>query len=155
MSFARVLPLPRAAFLAVAAAALTSSPIASASSHEHQSGSFAGVKADRGTVTHRVEAGQHVLALSDDFRIPDAPDAHWQIVDSRGTVFQLDRLIVKPEQTLKRKISVPPYVTDVAKVQMWCAYAEVLLGEASFATPVATSSPQMQVRTAKAGSGAR
>jgi hypothetical protein len=35
-----------------------------------------------------------------------------------------------------RTITVPAYVKDVAKVQIWCAYAEVLLGEASFASPV-------------------
>ena len=31
---------------------------------------------------------------------------------------------------------IPPFVKDVAKVQIWCAWAEVLLGEASFAQPV-------------------
>jgi len=35
-----------------------------------------------------------------------------------------------------RKITVPRYVPDIAKVQIWCSFAEVLLGEASFAQPV-------------------
>lgn len=150
MSIVRSAPVHRAARIAALAAALVASPAAFASSHAHQSGPFAGVKADRGSVTHRVENGRHVLVLSDDFKIPDAPDAHWQIVDSKGTIFQLDRLVVKPDQTLKRKLVLPAYVTDVAKVQMWCAYAEVLLGEASFDPPVPTRmSPQVQARVAR------
>ena len=145
MSIVRSPAVHRAARVAALAAALAAAPAALASSHEHQSGPFAGVKADRGSVTHRVEDGRHVLVLSDDFKIPDAPDPHWQLVDSKGTVFQLDRLIVKPGETLKRKITVPAYVADVAKVQMWCAYAEVLLGEASFASPVTTRPTQARV----------
>jgi len=31
---------------------------------------------------------------------------------------------------------VPKYVKNVAKVQIWCAFAEVNLGEASFSSPV-------------------
>src|SRR5689334_9757937 len=121
---------------AIAALALSASP-ALASHHEHTSGSFAGPKADRGTVTHRVEQGQDVLVLSDDFKVPDAPDPHWQIVDSKGTTYLLSRVVVKPDQTVKSRIVVPAYVRDVAKVQIWCAYAETLLGEAVFAAPVA------------------
>ncbi len=33
-------------------------------------------------------------------------------------------------------IVVPAYIPDIAKVQIWCAYAQVLLGEASFAHPI-------------------
>ena len=36
----------------------------------------------------------------------------------------------------KREVVVPAYVHDIAKVQVYCAWAEVLLGEASFAAPV-------------------
>jgi hypothetical protein len=32
---------------------------------------------------------------------------------------------------MNRSITLPAYISDVAKVQFWCAYAEVLLGEAS------------------------
>jgi hypothetical protein len=35
---------------------------------------------------------------------------------------------------MNRSITLPSYITDVAKVQFWCGYAEVLLGEASFAS---------------------
>jgi hypothetical protein len=138
MSNARPVSTSRAARLAALVAALVAAPAALASDHGHRSGPFAGAKADRGTVTHQVEAGRHVLVLSDDFKVPDAPDPHWQIVDSKGTIFLLDRLIVKPEQTVKRRIVLPAHVTDVSKVQMWCAYAETLLGEASYPAPIAT-----------------
>jgi hypothetical protein len=137
MSDVRLTFVSRIARLAALAALTLSASPALASHHEHTSGSFAGVKADHGTVTHRVEQGQDVLVLSDDFKVPDAPDAHWQIVDSKGTTYLLSRLIVKPDQTLRNRLVVPAYVRDVAKVQMWCAYAEVLLGEASFQAPLA------------------
>jgi hypothetical protein len=137
----------RAATISALAAALFAASPALASNHEHTTGSFAGVKADRGTVTHRIEGGRHVLVLSDDFKIPDAPDPHWQLVDSKGATFLLDRLVVKPDQTLKRTIVVPAYVADVSRVQMWCAYAEVLLGEAKFESPISTR-PAVQARAA-------
>jgi hypothetical protein len=31
---------------------------------------------------------------------------------------------------------VPSYIPNIAKVQVYCAWAEVLLGEASFSSPV-------------------
>jgi len=37
---------------------------------------------------------------------------------------------------VNRSITVPSYVPDIAKVQIWCAFAETLLGEASFVSPV-------------------
>jgi len=33
----------------------------------------------------------------------------------------------------------PAYVKDVAKVQIWCAWAEALLGEASFSKAIKTA----------------
>ena len=36
----------------------------------------------------------------------------------------------------KRDVVVPNYVHDIAKVQVYCAWAEVLLGEAAFTSPV-------------------
>jgi len=33
---------------------------------------------------------------------------------------------------MNRKITVPKYVPDIAKVQIWCAFAETNLGEAAF-----------------------
>lgn len=101
----------------------------------HTSTAFAGVKANKGHVTHRIENGKSVLTLSDDFVIPDAPAPHWQLVDSSGNVYLLNRLAIKGDK-VNRTLVVPPFVKDVAKVQIWCAFAEVLLGEASFEKPV-------------------
>ncbi len=91
---------------------------------------FAGPKANTGTVSM---AGR-VLTLSDDFKAPDAPDPHWQIVDGQGRVYLLQKLTVKgvTGDKMHRSITLPAYIADVAKVQFWCAYAEVVLGEASF-----------------------
>lgn len=101
----------------------------------HRSTPFAGVKANKGFVTHALENGRSVLTLSDDFVIPDTPAPHWQLVDSTGRVFLLNRLKVKGDK-VNRTLVVPPFVHDVAKVQIWCSFAETLLGEASFAEPV-------------------
>jgi hypothetical protein len=35
-----------------------------------------------------------------------------------------------------RQIELPHHVPNVAKVQIWCAFAQVVLGEASFEKPV-------------------
>ena len=91
---------------------------------------FTGAKANTGTVS----LNGRVLTLSDDFKAPDAPDPHWQVVDSKGRVYLLQKLTVKSlvGDKMNRSITLPAYISDVAKVQFWCAYAEVLLGEASF-----------------------
>lgn len=103
--------------------------------HQHISHPFAGVKANTGTVTHSRQGDQQILTLSDDFKVPDAPAPHWQIVDSKGNTYLLQRLVIKGDR-FNKQIVLPPYVRDVAKVQIWCAWAEVLLGEASFDSPV-------------------
>jgi hypothetical protein len=92
------------------------------------------VKANTGTVTLSTSGKSQVLTLSEDFKAPDAPDPHWQVVDSRGRAYLLQKLTVKGliGDKMNRSITLPAYITDVAKVQFWCAYAEVLLGEASF-----------------------
>ena len=97
--------------------------------------SFKGKDVNRGTVTHEVKGGRHVLTLSQDFEVPGTPDPHWQVVDSRGTVYPLDRLKLH-EDKINTSITVPSYISDIAKVQIWCAWAEVLLGEASFSKPI-------------------
>jgi hypothetical protein len=97
---------------------------------------FAGKAVNGGTVTHETRGGKHVLSVSSDFKTPDSPDPHWQVVDSRGTVYLLDRLKLKDDK-INTSITLPAYIRDVAKVQMWCAWAEVVLGEASFTKPVA------------------
>src|ERR1700760_2429276 len=61
----------------------------------HTSKAFSGAKVNAGTVTHSVKDGKNVLTLSDDFKVPDTPDPHWQIVDSKGNTYLLQRLGVK------------------------------------------------------------
>jgi uncharacterized protein YdeI (BOF family) len=104
----------------------------------HTSSQFQGPKANKGTVSHSTKDGKSVLTLSDDFVVPDTPDPHWQVVDSSGNVYLLDKLKTKAfiGDKYKKEITVPSYVKDVAKVQIWCAFAEVNLGEASFSSPV-------------------
>ena len=100
-----------------------------------KSGPFQGVKANTGSVTHTTENGNRGLTLSDDFKAPDAPDPHWQVVDSNGNAYLLQKLSIKGGK-MNRKITVPKYVPDIAKVQFWCAFAEVNLGEAVFEQPI-------------------
>lgn len=99
--------------------------------HEHTSKKFEGVKANTGTVMHAKKDGKHILTLSDDFKIPDAPAPHWQIVDSKGNVYLLQRLQIKGDK-YNKSIVVPSYIKDIARVQIWCAWAETLLGETTF-----------------------
>ena len=101
----------------------------------HSSGPFAGVKANTGTVSHTKQGDKNVLTLSDDFVPPDTPDPHWQVVDSKGNVYLLGKLRVKGDRYLK-SITLPAYIPDVVKVQIWCSFAETLLGEAAFSAPV-------------------
>ncbi len=101
----------------------------------HKSGPFQGAKANKGYVTHTTENGKSTLTLSDDFVTPDTPDPHWQIVDSGGKTYLLERLKAKGDK-YNKAITVPAYVKDIAKVQIWCAFAEVNLGEAAFEHPV-------------------
>jgi len=101
----------------------------------HTSKPFAGPKANKGTVTHTKEGGKSMLTLSDDFVIPDTPDPHWALVDSKGTMIIVQKLKVKNDG-YNKKIEIPAYVKDVAKVVIWCAWAEANLGEAAFDKPV-------------------
>ena len=109
--------------------------LAAADMHEHKSGAFAGVKANTGFVTHMTEKGKSVLVLSDEFTPPETPDPHWQLIDSRGNVYLLNKLKIKGDG-YNKKLVVPTYVKDVKTVQIWCAFAESNLGEASFEKPV-------------------
>lgn len=94
---------------------------------------FSGAKVNAGAVTHTVnDKGECTLTLTDDFVVPDAPAPHWQLVDAEGNVYLLNRLVIKDDK-FNKSITVPRYVPNVAKVQIWCAWAEALLGEASFA----------------------
>jgi len=104
----------------------------------HTSSQFQGPKANKGTVSHSIKDGKSVLTLSDDFVVPDTPDPHWQLVDSDGNVYLVDKLKIKAlvGDKFKKEITIPSYVKNVAKVQIWCAWAEANLGEASFSSPV-------------------
>jgi hypothetical protein len=101
----------------------------------HTSGPFHGPKANTGTVMHRTVNGKQTLTVSDDFVIPDTPAPIWQVVDSSGNVYNLQQFKIKDNKT-NRSITLPSYIRDVAKVRVWCAFAETLLGEASFDVPV-------------------
>jgi hypothetical protein len=118
----------------IAALALTATV---AAAQGHTSSKFAGPKVNGGTVTHSVKDGRNVLTLSSEFQVPDTPDPHWQVVDSKGNTYLLQRLGVKSLGSLAKdrinmSITLPAYIKDVAKVQIYCAWAEAVLGEASF-----------------------
>jgi hypothetical protein len=101
----------------------------------HRTNTFAGPQANTGFVTMTKQNGKIVLTLSDDFVVPDTPDPHWRVVDSKGTVYDLQKLKVK-DDGYNKSITLPAYVKDVAKVVIWCAFAETSLGEASFKSPI-------------------
>ena len=105
---------------------------------------FAGGKVNGGTVAHSTKDGKDILTLSDDFKVPDTPDPHWQIVDSKGNTYLLQRLGAKnlaglAKDRINRSITLPSYVKDVAKGQIYCAWAEAVLGEATFDSTIATN----------------
>lgn len=101
----------------------------------HHSGMFQGPKANTGSVEHSTEGGKQMLKLSADFVIPDTPAPTWRVIDSKGNTYTLHALKVKSGLD-NRRIELPSYVKDVSKVQIWCAYAEVVLGETGFKSPV-------------------
>jgi hypothetical protein len=102
----------------------------------HTSSMFQGPKANTGTVMHYVENGKSMLKVSDDFKVPGTPAPTWRVVDSKGNIYTLDAFKIKSGNNEKREVVVPAYVPNVVKVQVYCAWAEVLLGEASFSAPV-------------------
>ena len=104
----------------------------------HTTGQFQGPKANKGHVTHSTRDGKSVLTLSDDFVVPETPDPHWQVVDSDGQVYLLDKLKKKAllGDKYQKEIVLPGYVKNVSKVIIWCAWAEANLGDASFISPV-------------------
>ncbi len=118
----------------------------------HTTAKFEGVKANSGTATHGRSGNNDTLTWSDEFKIPDTPAPHWQVVDTKGNVYLLNRLAIKGDKQ-NRTITIPSYVHDVAKVQIWCAFAEALLGEASFPKPIMTASGERMHNDMKADSG--
>jgi hypothetical protein len=123
---------------AAALVAVVGLAVGTTAQSSHTSKPFQGPKANTGTVSHSVVAGKHVLTLSDDFKVPDTPDPHWQVVTSKGQVFLLQKLMIKGDK-LNKSITLPAYITDVAKVQIWCSFAEVNLGEAAFDAAITTN----------------
>lgn len=116
---------------AVAALLVTANSFA-AKMDVHTSSKFEGPKANTGTVMHYNEGGKSMLKVSNDFKVPDTPAPTWRVVDSKGNIYTLDAFKIKGGNNEKREVVVPAYVPNVAKVQVYCAWAEVLLGEASF-----------------------
>lgn len=95
---------------------------------------FEGAKANTGMAMLVTEGGKRLLRVTPDFKVPDTPAPTWRVVDSKGNIYTLDAFKIKDGE--KREVVLPNYVADVAKVQVYCAWAQVLLGEASFAKPV-------------------
>jgi len=121
--------------LASAALGLAVAQAAAVADSAHRTRPFTGAKVNGGSVSHARDGKKDVLTLSDDFKVPDAPAPHWQLVDTRGDVYLLQRLVVKGDK-FNKTIVVPRYIRDIAKVQIWCAWAETLLGETAFEKPI-------------------
>lgn len=96
---------------------------------------FMGPEVKDSMVGFMKDGGKRMLVLSDDFLVPGAPDPHWQVLDSMGNAFLLDRLTTAGD-TVRRTVMVPMAVKDVAAVRIYCAFAEVVLGEAKFEKPM-------------------
>jgi len=63
--------------------------------------------------------------------------------DSKGNTYLLQRLGAKnlgglAKDRINMSITLPAYVKDVARVQIYCAWAEAVLGEAPFGAPLLT-----------------
>jgi hypothetical protein len=70
----------------VLAAAMIATTASFAAAQGRTTKKFGGAKVNAGTVTYSVKDGKGVLTRSNDFQVPDTPDPHWQVVDSRGNV---------------------------------------------------------------------
>ena len=94
-------------------------------------GMFKGIEVNGGTANLYKMSGKWHLHFSDDFKTPGSPSPHWQVVDGDGNTFLLQRITIAGDKT-NRDIVLPKYIHSVKKVQVWCSFAEVVLGEASF-----------------------
>ncbi|MDX2066722.1 MAG: hypothetical protein SFX74_13380 [Fimbriimonadaceae bacterium] len=99
------------------------------------SGTFKGVEVNGGKVMVVRDGKRLTLKASADFKVPNTPAPHWQIVDRNGNTYLLKQLKIAGDKK-NLSVEVPNYIRDIAKVQIWCSFAEVNLGEASFAKPV-------------------
>ena len=128
--------LNRAAFIFAVVAMLWAVNSFAAKMDAHTSSMFQGPKANTGTVTHSVENGKSILRVSADFKVPDTPAPTWRVVDAKGNIYTLDAFKIKSGNNEKREVVVPSYVPNVVKVQVYCAWAEVILGEAGYSSPI-------------------
>lgn len=92
---------------------------------------FQGPEVRGGTVTLEGQGSARTLTLSDDFMIPGAPAPHWRVVDGAGDAHLLQRLVTAGDH-FHKTIPVPAFVGEVARVQVYCAFAEAVLGEVTF-----------------------
>lgn len=119
---------------AMVTATLTTGLAYAANPASNTTSQFQGPKANTGTAMFYRENGKAMLKVSDDFKVPDTPAPTWRVVDSKGNIYTLDAFKIKAGE--KRQVVLPSYIQDAAKVQVYCAWAEVILGEAPFASPV-------------------
>ena len=127
--------ITRFAFVCALFALLTGATVGFAADRmSHTSSMFQGPKANTGTVVHSYENGKSILRVSSDFKVPDTPAPTWRVIDSKGDIYTLDAFKIKAGE--KREVEVPSYIKDIAKVQVYCAWAQVVLGEAAFQTAV-------------------
>jgi len=120
--------------LLMASVSFAAAAPAALDNHTFTTGAFKGIEVNGGTATVEKKDMKWMLKVSSDFKIPNSPAPHYQVVDAAGNKYLLDRLTIVGDKT-KRQIVLPSYVKSVAKVQIWCSFAEVLLGEASLAKP--------------------
>jgi len=120
----------KALALAALATTVTLTAAAGYGATTYTSKKFEGAKANTGTVTAVVDHGKITLTVSPDFVIPDTPAPSWQIADEKGDVYLLQQFKIKGGTN--RSIVLPSYIHSIAKVQVWCSFAEALLGETSF-----------------------
>ncbi len=90
----------------------------------HTTNRFQGPKANTGMAAHYIDNGKSMLKVTPDFKVPDTPAPTWRVVDSKGVIYKLEAFKIKGGE--KREIAVPSYIKDIAKVQVYCAWAEVL-----------------------------
>jgi len=117
-------------------AALVTASVSFAGNAPQTTSKFEGPKANTGTAMFSVENGRRILRVSADFKVPDTPAPTWRVIDSKGNIYTLDAFKVKAGSGEKREVMVPAYVRDIVKVQVYCAWAEVILGQAGFDSPV-------------------
>jgi len=92
---------------------------------------FQGPEVKQGTVTLEGDGPMRMLTLSGDFMVPDAPAPHWRVVNAAGEAHLLQRLVTVGDR-FHQSIPVPTFVGEVSRVQIYCAFAEAVLGEVSF-----------------------